>query len=626
MPVFRCALVGIARKCAVLTMRAMFAGILLAVIVATLGAWYYWENGRISPGVMARVARQSLAWIVMAHAVLIMGVAGDGALAIAGEKDRRTLDFLLATRLGNAEIILGKLAACLTALVMILAAGFPVVLLLHVLGGMDLRVIGLAYAGTASTAFFVLAVSILVSTGATDARRATGAAMFVVVAWIMLPVLVSIIFPRVGVRLPGFLRTANAWVAASTPPGLLFRFVPGGLRMSRTFVVALAEMSGLQLAGGALLVLASIVRLRAAYRASTGGDGLLGIRKRARPAWRLRPRPPVGDDPILWREMYTSQTTLVLKLVGFLICLGLYLALGYGTFFFGWRAASELWRQGYAATTTSSERPEFNWVIRFYFSETSAGAPVDLARTDFNLFLRGITAPIVFLLGIMAAAVAAELIATERAKSTWDSLIATPLSGFEILRSKLLAALWRLRWLPITLVCLWTFGMATGAVHPLGYLLTVLELAAWIWFCMTLGLLAALRSRDPATAGNVMLNLLGLPLVSVALPYLLPARLSSVLWGAGSWPFVTWLSLLSYRDVRAAVVYPVYPHLQWINLHTGEGPLPVIATCLIAMIAPLFGGLWTWRYLTRHFDRIIGRPSAGVRCPPSMARCQLSVV
>jgi hypothetical protein len=488
-------------------------------------------------------------------------------------------------------------------------------LLSHILGGIDFRLIGLAYAGLASTAFFILAASIWISTGASDTRSAAGAAMLVVIAWLLLPFCVAFALPSLGIRVPGFVRTANAWVLASSPLGVLIRFAPGGFTASGAFVAALAEMSGLQLTAGALFVLLSITRLRAAFRVNAGGDGLLRARKRARPSWRLRPRPSVGDDPILWREMYTSQTHLAVKLAGLLISLGVFGALAYGTLFFGWRAAVELWQHGYTSSTTSSQQPEFNWILRFYFTETGPTAPVDLARTDFNLFLRGITAPVVFLLGLMAAAVASELIATERAKETWDSLLATPLTGFDILRSKLLACLWRLRVLLLTLLALWTIGLATGAVHPLGYLLTLAELTAWTWFCMVIGLLAALRSRAALAASGASLNLLGLPLGSMALPYLLPARLSSVLWGAASWPFVTWLSLVSYRDVRAAVTYPVYPHLQWIALRTGEGALPVVATCLIAIVVPLCGGLWTWRYLTRHFDRFIGRPTAAHRCP-----------
>ena len=92
------------------------------------------------------------------------------------------------------------------------------------------------------------------------------------------------------------------------------------------------------------------------------------------------------------------------------------------------------------------------------------------------------------------------------------------------------------------------------------------------------------------------------------LPFLLPSQSSSVLLGAGSPPFVAWLSFVSYRDVRNAWHFPVYPALQWMNLHTGEGVLAVAATGLIGIIAPAMGGLLLWRFALAHFDRLIGRP------------------
>ena len=86
------------------------------------------------------------------------------------------------------------------------------------------------------------------------------------------------------------------------------------------------------------------------------------------------------------------------------------------------------------------------------------------------------------------------------------------------------------------------------------------------------------------------LGLLFLSTGAGVLPFLLPTRLASVLLGAGSPPFVAWLSLVSYRDVRNALHFPVYPALRWIHLDTGEGPLWVAATCLIGIIVPAVGG------------------------------------
>ena len=89
---------------------------------------------------------------------------------------------------------------------------------------------------------------------------------------------------------------------------------------------------------------------------------------------------------------------------------------------------------------------------------------------------------------------------------------------------------------------------------------------------------------------------------------LLPGRLNTVLLGTGSLPFVSYLSLVSYRDVRAASHFTAYAPLQWIGIATGEGAFWVIATCVIATVAPALGGLYYWRYANAHFDRLIDRP------------------
>ena len=191
--------------------RGFVAGAVLAIVLVTIAARSYWDGGHDSPALMTRVAFQSFLWIVLLHGILIMGVVLAGAApSIAGEKERRTLDFLLATRLGNAEIVLGKLAACMAVVVAHLAAGLPLVLLLHLLGGVDLRLIALAYAGLFTTAFFLIALAIWVSTRAAGLQQAAGASVLWMLAWLVGPVFVSMILPRFGIRLPGFLMSVNA--------------------------------------------------------------------------------------------------------------------------------------------------------------------------------------------------------------------------------------------------------------------------------------------------------------------------------------------------------------------------------------------------------------------------------
>src|SRR5262249_9709232 len=183
-------------------------------------------------------------FIVAMHGLFIFGGAALGAATIAGEKDRRTLDFLLATRLGNGEIVLGKLAACFCGVLATVAAGLPVALLLNLMGGVDPLLIVLAYAGTATTAFVGIALAIWISSGAPDDRRAVNVSTLCIMVWLMGPFLLSLVLPALKLPLPGFLMTANAWVLASSPLSFVMKFMIGGPAVSSAILYAMAWMCG----------------------------------------------------------------------------------------------------------------------------------------------------------------------------------------------------------------------------------------------------------------------------------------------------------------------------------------------------------------------------------------------
>ena len=433
--------------------------------------------------------------------------------------------------------------------------------------------------------------------------------MLSIMAWLMGPFFVAFIFPRFGIRLPRFVLTMNAWLLESGPLGLLLK-IAGGISASRGLIDAVAWMSGLQVIGGVLFLIWAIVRLRSAYRINVSDEGRSLVGRLTRPGWRLRAKPPVTDDPILWREMHTSRVAFLSWAFSAIIISCIYGALGYVTCFFGWPAFIELWHHGYSAGLTTAERPEFNLMVRFFMPDYGVNPPADIARTEFNLFLRFVTTPMLLCIAMMAAGTAAAGIATERARETWNSLIATPLTARDILRSKMLAALWQMRWIITTLVVLWTIGLIAGAIHPLGYLAVVMEVAALTWFFLTRGMLVSVQAKDLATSrpGQSARLAVLLGFSGAACFLLLPGQLNSVLLGVGSSPFVSYISLVSYRDVRAALHFTAFPPLQWIGIATGEGILWVVATCLIAIVAPALGGLYYWRYVNAHFDRLIDRP------------------
>ena len=605
--VFRRELMTVARRARLQAGRTWFVGILLVIVLGTFASWYFAAGGMMTREMMSQVAERSFLFVGLAYGLSLLALATLGAQSIAGEMDRKTLGFVLATRLCSAEIVLGKLAACLVLFAADLAAGLPVMILLNVLGGVPLQLILVAYAGISSTAIMLLSIGLCVSSGAASGRRSVNVTILWIIAWLVLPMFVGMtpVLASIGLRPPQFMLNLNAWLLATNPISLLPMFV-GGVRPAGLYHT-IAWMCGLQLAAAAILILGAIIRLRPAFRANAGGDGGPIARRLSRPAWRFRPRPPVGDDPILWRVMYTNRGGLVSQLIGQCFGLGILGALGYATFFFARRAFVELWKHGYTAVPSTAERPELNLVLRIFLDDISPNVPVDAVRLDFNLFLRFTTVTILFMLSLISAGIAVELIATERAKDTWNSLIATPLSARELLRGKFRASLWRLRGLGMIVFVLWTLGLLSGAIHPLGYLAATLTLASSTAFYVMFGLMAAARATDRGAASAGVGSLI-LPIQTGILPYLLPAGFNSVAWGVGSTPFVAFLSMVSYRELHGIFQQPVYPALQWIKLDTAGSPLVAGLTLLIAIIAPTAGAWWIWNHSLRNFDRWVGRP------------------
>ena len=105
------------------------------------------------------------------------------ARAIASERDRKTLDALLATRLSSPQIVLGVMAAGLFRFANGLAATLPVVVLMVYLGGVDPRFASLACVGLASTAVGVAALSAVASVESRTAGHAARAAVGLLYAW-----------------------------------------------------------------------------------------------------------------------------------------------------------------------------------------------------------------------------------------------------------------------------------------------------------------------------------------------------------------------------------------------------------------------------------------------------------
>ncbi len=182
---------------------------------------FWWRSRRLGEVTISEMARfaEGLFWsfaITQAVTVLLLTpvmMAG----VIADEKQRRTLHYLMASRLSSAEIVLGKLLAKLLHLAVFLGVGFPVLSLLTLFGGVAPESIGLSYALTVSALIFVAGLSILVSTYARTVREAVLVVFLLAGAWLSLPPLIEQLLRYTFPGLERWIGPINAWVFATNP-------------------------------------------------------------------------------------------------------------------------------------------------------------------------------------------------------------------------------------------------------------------------------------------------------------------------------------------------------------------------------------------------------------------------
>ncbi len=482
--------------------------------------------------------------------------------------------------------MLGKLAAGLVHYTACLATTFPIMILLPLLGGIDPRLVLLTYAGTASTAFFVAGLSIAVSIRERHAATAVGKTIGVATLWCALPSIVAsrppFLLPRYW---PAWVPDGNAWVLASSPVKPLQELVRFG--RSVRFLDSIYWMIVLQLTVGVLLIAWTVARLRPASRGLEEGEENAQAHARVwilRFRWRLRRR-PCGDDPVLWKELYTLAISRVCRdLVAVLFALGLVALIGYGTFTFA--------------------RPAF---VEFLASR-HASSTGDLHRTEFNRFLRYLTSGVEFLILLIAAGLAAGTVTAERARETWVSLVATPLSGRDILRAKMMGTAWKVRWGAVLLIALWSVGLFSGAVHPVGFVVAAVLLGLSTWFMVGLGTYMSLISRDSRQASSRAL-VPALLLSGSFLACYMSSRYATVFLGTFSAPFVNWLCLVSPGDIREVMSgEETLRRLEGLGLYTFESPSRVLGICLLAMGGFAVAAFCLSRAAFNRFDRIVDRP------------------
>src|SRR5439155_20537601 len=99
------------------------------------------EFGRCFFFVFIAIQSLTLAWLTPAYT----------ARAIAAEKERQTLDALLATDLRNREIVLSPYVSRLANIIMLILAGLPILAILQFMGGVDPNLVLAGFAAVGLT-------------------------------------------------------------------------------------------------------------------------------------------------------------------------------------------------------------------------------------------------------------------------------------------------------------------------------------------------------------------------------------------------------------------------------------------------------------------------------------------
>jgi hypothetical protein len=359
----------------------------------------------------------------------------------------------------------------------------------------------------------------------------------------------------------------------------------------------------------------SIARLRPASRALYDVEGRSGVLRSLREANRRPPpRRPCGSDPVFWNEAYAYRSrNRAARLASGLMRLGWIALLAVGVWWYAGPAFVELAERGYGPSAEADRMPAMNPLTRVLAERlvvgTSTPPAPGQARLEFSLALRQYTLFLALGLATAACCFGVEGITRERRGDTWSGLLATPLTGGEIVRGKVLGALWRTRETLAILAILWGLGLASGAVHPLGCLAAVAWIVASSPLFAAMGVAQGLRPEDerwpldPSRWPVAMAMVTG-PAVVLTL---VPAAVASA-------------SLFTYEDLRAAAAGGPFTPLEGWTLGRWLGARGVVLTYLAALAVVSAGSVLSLTSLARSFDAAVGRPTRGRRGVDSRER------
>ncbi len=114
--------------------------------------------------------------------------------SISGERESKTLDLLLTTKMSPLSIVMGKLAASLITVLILIVSSVPAAILPLMYGGVGLWDMVTILVGHAVTAILLLSVGIFAGAAASTVQKSTALAYAMLLALLFGPILIAALF------------------------------------------------------------------------------------------------------------------------------------------------------------------------------------------------------------------------------------------------------------------------------------------------------------------------------------------------------------------------------------------------------------------------------------------------
>jgi hypothetical protein len=567
-PILRSELVRIARRQRLTLMRCAYVLGLVTVAVVTYATATKNGTVRTRPQELAPITAGLFYALLAIQFLLAVATPNWTADAIAGEKERRTLPFLLLTPLADWQIVVGKLTSRLAQITLFVLAGLPVLCALQFFGGVEPALILLAYAVLAVSVLSLGSLAVLCSVYARTARLAGQRAGQSVAAYLFAMYAINLYMARWPP--PAFVQDLFDWLDAGNPLALgrqVTDALRGGWRFADTVLPAVGRYMIFHVVAAGVFIVWAARKLRpiAAEQAEA---------TTAAPRFRLLrppPRPSVADRPVLWKALY-----------------------------FDFRQVRTL---GGRAVARLLFVLSFIPVILVLVIMILARDWRRLPETMNGTIVRGLGTMVLCGVLVIIAANSSASIAVERRKKTFDELVLTELSVEEILGQKWWASIVVIRWALVWVGIHWVIALVCGGLHWLAVPLLIVEWTAYAAFAASLGIYCAARWPQARKAG-VFTGVLGF--MAVVVPIMLSAAIAltiaqptesnlTFMMPAGASPPVA-LALSGFYGADVAEVRAKYPAVLAYLL---------IGTTTSVLIAAALA--WRlWRGACRRFPRAVG--------------------